>query len=515
MRKPRLLSPMGVIALAPLALFACQSTSDTSTGGSAGNGGSAGAGGSAGSGGAGGATADGGLDPNGNYTPKGCSFVIGARPEYQQWAIGTSDTGATPHIRRVRLGLGGSVAQGSPGHADPSTSAGVAWQTDDGTLASDLAWGDSTDASTWPAAQRVTGVTWLTPPGVINGNGAQRMHETYVCGLTPGRTYYYRVGGGAAGSEQWSDVYAFTTAPADGTTSVKIAVTGDSRGEQQDAWRVLQSRLLGKGVGLQLFSGDMINLAPDQGEWEQWLDNAGTGPDGKASALPQLLTLAAHGNHDNHTSLFFGNLVLPQDPTAFTARFAELFFSVDFGPVHAVIIDDAYLISTPADADYKAAVTEWLQKDLDAADKNRAARPWIVAVHHHPEFSSSAHGKDADVMRGRNFFVPIWDQYHVDMVLNGHDHDYERSKPLTGPADSPVLQSTNTAGTTYVVCAGSGAEGYGAGQNTWTAFSHAYSGTEIGMYGLLTADQHSLTLEAHALTADGSDPVLDQTTLTR
>lgn len=498
----------GVFALAGLAALAlgaaafsaaCQNTS--ATGGT-----------SSGTGGPGGA---GGGNPGPGFQPDGCNFKIDARAEYKDFSSGSTAVGATPNIRRVRLGLGGNVAVGAAGRADPATSIGFGWQTDDGTLASEVTWGDDPDPSKWPAANRTGGVTWLTPQGSLNGNGDERMHEAYLCGLTPATTYYYRVGGGDAGSEVWSDVHTFTTAPAAGAATAKFGITGDSRGQQDDAWRLTQKRMMLAGVTMQLFSGDMINLAPDQGEWEQWLDAAWKDTDGSLLALGQLLTLAAHGNHDNHTALFHGNLVLPQDQAKFP-QYAELFFSVDVGPVHVIVIDDAWIVNPQGDADYKAVLDGWLKADLDAADKNRAKVPWIVAMHHHPEYSSSNHGSDADVLRGRQYFGPLWDEYHADLVISGHDHDYERSKPLTGPTDSPTIQSSFADGTVYLVCAGSGADPYSAGSSTFTEKSADFkSGGAIGFYGIMTATATTLKVDAHELRADGSDPVIDTFTISK
>jgi acid phosphatase type 7 len=453
--------------------------------------------------------------PLSSYAPKGCGFTIVPRAEYKDFAAGDATSGATPNIRRVRLGLGGNVAVGAAGRADPSTSVGVAWQTDDGTLASEIAWGEGADPSKWPAENRVQGVTWLTPEGSLNPQGEARMHEVYLCGLEPATTYSYRVGGGAAGSEVWSDVYAFTTAPAPGASKVTFAITGDSRGQQDNAWQILQRRVASMGVTMQLFSGDMVNLAPDQGEWERWLDSAWKDSDQKLLTLGQVLTLSAHGNHDNHTSLFFGNLVLPQDTAKFP-KYSELFFSVDVGPVHVIVIDDAWIVSPTGDVDYKGILETWLGEDLAAANANRAKVPWIVAMHHHPEYSSSTHGNDPDVLRGRTFFGPIWDKYHVDLSISGHDHDYERSKPLTGPTDQPTVHSAFADGTVYLVCAGSGADSYSAGTSTFTETSHDFkSGGAIGLYAVLTADGASLKLEAHELRADGTDPVFDTVTITK
>lgn len=450
-----------------------------------------------------------------SFTPSGCAFSIASRREYQGFSPGASVSDPAPNIRRVRLGLGGNVAVGVLGRADPSTSIGFAWQTDDGTLASDVTWGTDPAPATWPAENRAQGVTWLTPPGMINANGPERMHEAYVCGLKPATTYYYRVGGGAAGSEVWSQVYSFTTTPSDPGATVKFGVAGDSRGELGDAWRLTQRRMQLAGVDLQLFSGDIVTFANDQAEWEKWLDAASLDIDQKPLTLAQTLLLSAHGNHENHSSFYFGNLVLPQDQ-AHHGKYAELFFSIDVGPTHIVVLDDAWIANPSLDPDYKDELTTWLKADLDAAVKNRANVPWIITVQHRSEYSSSAHGKDADLLRVREHFVPIWDQYHVDLALRGHDHNYERSKPLTGPPASPTVHQDPAEGTVYVVCAGTGAPAYSPGVSPFTEVSHGYqTGGAVGVYGILTVSKAELKLEAHELRPDGTDPVFDTLTISK
>lgn len=453
-----------------------------------------------------------GVDTSKAARPSGCKFSVSPRAEYIDYGEEKPVVGADPKIRWVRLGLGGNVEPGAEGLADPATTAAFAWQTELDTLASEVMWGTTPDPASWPKENRVRGTTWKTPPGSLNANGEARMHEVYVCGLTPETTYYYRVGGGPAGGEGWSDVHAFTTTPKRSDAKVTIAVAGDSRGQEGNAWQILQRRILAKAPTVQVFSGDMINLGPDQGEWEQWLDRAWRDDAGKLSTLGQVLTLSAHGNHDAHNTLFYGNLVLPQD-TAKYPEFAELFYSMDIGPVHLIVVDDFFL-STSGDETAKATITGWLDADLTAANKNRSAVPWLVAVHHHPEFSSSNHGKDKDVLRVRTALVPIWDKHHLDLSITGHDHNYERSKPVRGPSDMPVVVDGEKDGTTYLVCAGSGADAYSSGQSAFTAQSFSYkAGGALGVYGLLTATATELALEGHYLMADGSDPVIDTVTL--
>ncbi len=61
----------------------------------------------------------------------------------------------------------------------------------------------------------------------------------------------------------------------------------------------------------------------------------------------------------------------------------------------------------------------------------------------------------------RQYFVPLFDKYSVDLVINGNNHIYERNNPLIGgsqtstaPIGSTITPATQ--GTTYVVAGGAG-----------------------------------------------------------
>lgn len=500
----RATGPVGALlgALAITALPACGGPTASGSGGS---------GGSTVTGGSGGA---GGAAPT-SYAPAGCQFEVAPRPEYTEFSVGKTDTAGDPKIERVRLGLGGNVTAGTPGYADPSTTIGVAWQTELGTLASEIQWGASADPATWPKENRASGATWLTPPGTVNGHGDTRMHEVYVCGLTPKTTYYYRVGGGPEGKEVWSDVTSFTTTPAPGDGPVTIAVNGDARKQNGDAWRLYQKKVRAKGASLQLFSGDTVLFGGDQAEWEQWLDLGAKDENGAPLTLGQILTLNTNGNHDNRSTMFFSNLTLPQDPKKLPA-YAELFYSLDVGPVHVTVMDDSYFVMSTTPQEDIDALTAWLEADLKAANDNRANVPWIVTLHHHGPFSSSTHGKDLDVLRGRAFLMPLYDKYHVDVDVAGHDHNYERSLPVSGPADAPTIHDAAKDGTVYLLCAGAGADAYAPGVSAFTGVSAGFDKDGgLGNYGFLTADKTELWVEAFALRPDGTDPQIDSYTISK
>lgn len=66
---------------------------------------------------------------------------------------------------------------------------------------------------------------------------------------------------------------------------------------------------------------------------------------------------------------------------------------------------------------------------------------WTIVVHHYPAYSSGPHGSHPDVQR---FWVPVYDDHGVDLVINGHDRAYQRSEPVR-------YGETAEVGTTYVV----------------------------------------------------------------
>ncbi len=335
------LVPLAAILGVGLGAISCGS-GDSGSGGHASTS-TASSGATGGAGGSGGGS--GGGAPIVDFKPESCAFSIASRPEYISFATVTATAAVGPHpnIRRIRLGLGGNVTPGAKGHADPSTSIAFAWQTDDdGTLVSDVAWGTDPSPNNWSAERSHERRHLAHParharrrPRRADARGLRLRAHPRDDVLLPRRRRARR------GKEVWSDVLTFTTTPGAGATPITIGVHGDSRGEANDAWQLVQKRLFLAGTTLDIFSGDVINLAPDQGEWEEWLDKAEKDASGFLT-LGQRLTLSTHGNHENHTALFYGNLVLPQEPANYPDT-TELFYSVDVGPVHLVVFDDYWL----------------------------------------------------------------------------------------------------------------------------------------------------------------------------
>ncbi|MEO7113708.1 MAG: metallophosphoesterase family protein [Polyangiaceae bacterium] len=444
------------------------------------------------------------------YAPAGCAYTF-TPPDsdaFTDLALDGTDTltdVASSAPARVRIGVGGGTTAGKPGYADITTSAAFTWEATGVTHATKVKYG--TDPNNLSNVQ--AGYSWTTPGGI---GAPVNMHEAHVCGLTPGTTYYYQVGGPASGGDSYSATQSFTTAPASG--AITVGVSGDSR-DSSTVFQLVQERMRDAAVAFQIMSGDLIPIGTEGSLYQQFLDSAWKDPadSTKFLTLGQQIFLMVPGNHENDSSQYFGNFALPG-----LDQNAERFGSINIGNAHIVLLDDETIAADPTNP-IAAAETAWLEQDLTAADADRTNHPFEIVVHHRGELSTSVHATDADVVQMRKTLMPIWDKHHVDLVLNGHDHNYERSKAVTGPATAPVLAAN---GTTYVVCAGAGATAYapGTAPSTTRAINVRFGdGTPyVGVYELVTLDANKISVKAYGLKNAGGgvagDDVIDTFDLT-
>jgi predicted phosphodiesterase len=454
------------------------------------------------------------------YAPQGCAYTVTppASRGFTDLALDDPKAAVDPTQDapvRVRIGLGGGATAGQPGYADPTTSAVFTWETAAPTHAAQVRIGTSASSMT----DVHTGYSWTTPPptvGIGTGEPPGYFHEVHVCGLQPGTTYFYQVGGGA-GAGAWSATQTFGTPPAAGP--VLVGFSGDSR-DDVNVFQLVQERMRDAGVQLQLMSGDLVLWGTQESLYAEWLDAIWKDPNDPTRflTLGQMPILSVGGNHENQSSQYFANWALPGD-----GDWAETYASFDLSSAHVVLINDEAIATGTGDE--TSTQLAWLDADLAKADSNRAARPFVVVVNHRGEFSTSNHGMDSDVLETRAQLAPLFARHHVDVVINGHDHNYERTNPIVpaaNPADAPVVQSSPGAGTTYVVCAGSGAGAYEPGtpapwMNKTVGFG---TGTPyVGVYGLLSLDKGKLSLEAYGLKAAGGgvagDVLIDSLVLMR
>jgi hypothetical protein len=106
------------------------------------------------------------------------------------------------------------------------------------------------------------------------------------------------------------------------------------------------------------------------------------------------------------------------------------------------------------------AQTTWLAGVLTGFRAPGSGVDFVVAVYHHCTYSSNTrHGSDGGV---REKWVPLFDQFGVDLVINGHAHLYERTFPIRNGQVTREVNKGDTVdselnGTTYITAGGGGA----------------------------------------------------------
>lgn len=192
---------------------------------------------------------------------------------------------------------------------------------------------------------------------------------------------------------------------------LRVAVFGDSGGLTAEQFQVAL-QMQAWAPDLFLHTGD---IAYEEGAVDQFVQTF-------FRPYQPLLTRSPFygsiGNHDYATDeagpykTFFE---LPQEHST-----TEEYYSFDYGDndgralVHFVSLNSNIAL-TNGSAQYR-----WLRYDLAASDA-----AWEIVYFHHPIWSSGEHGSTptfADTL------MPLFSQHGVDLVLNGHDHNYERNE---------------------------------------------------------------------------------------
>lgn len=223
-----------------------------------------------------------------------------------------------------------------------------------------------------------------------------------------------------------------STSATPGAPLVRLAVLGDAGTREATQARVAAQIKAadsdGRPFDALLITGDLIYEEGDS----DLTDASVVRP--YAATFTRDEIIAALGNHD----------IESDEGTDIMRRLGRPgpVYVQDVGPVRVITLDSTRVTT---------AQTEWLLRVLD---QPRPASTWLVALMHHPAYSSGEHGSEEDVRRA---WVPVFAREDVDVVLAGHDHSYERTKPQNG--------------VTYIVSGGGGAGLYDVGRSSFTATS--------------------------------------------
>ncbi|MFG1667325.1 purple acid phosphatase family protein [Streptomyces sp. Y7] len=290
--------------------------------------------------------------------------------------------------------------------------------------------------------------------------------------LRPGTTYYYGVGHDGfdpAAPKNRATIASFRTAPASPETFTFTAF-GDQGVSEAAATN--DKLLLSQDPAFHLHAGDICYAnvkgsgeesdAYDPGFWDGYLKQT----ESVAKSVPWMVTT---GNHDMEAWYspdgYGGQLARWSLPdSGFDARTAPGVYSFVYGNVGFVALDaNDVSYEIPANRGHTdGRQTKWLDERLGEL---RAAKgvDFVVVFFHHCAYSTSSHASDGGV---RAEWVPLFARHQVDLVINGHNHVYERTDAIKNGEvgrQVPIGASTDPTrdGLVYVTAGGGGKELYG------------------------------------------------------
>jgi hypothetical protein len=117
------------------------------------------------------------------------------------------------------------------------------------------------------------------------------------------------------------------------------------------------------------------------------------------------------------------------------------YYSYDYKHVHFLVMASL--------SDFKEGSEQYnfIKQDLEKASQNEDTN-WIIVSTYKPLYSSPSEHKADDSLR--DAYSPLFEKYGVDLVLNGHNHNYQRTYPLTyNPNESAKPITTSELSTGY------------------------------------------------------------------
>ena len=272
-------------------------------------------------------------------------------------------------------------------------------------------------------------------------------------------------------TNSWGSQLTFNTAPPANAISYSFLALGDSR-SNMGTWSQIAALCNSKQTDFTIFTGDLVKSGASNTDWNNWFNNA-------TQFLQNNLVYYCIGNHDaTDTTKFQNNFTMPM------ASNTKLHYSFTYGNAVFICMNTEFI---------NTAEFNWMVNVL----QENQSKTWKVVFFHSPFFTIGPHAGEM------NAYLNTWwaalDTYGVDLVLNGHDHMYERSKPInyTVSPNAPVAEygSGRGQGRCQIVCGAAGAPLYTGSPKWFTeTYRSAYHFCKIDVNdGILTDSTFSIS----------------------
>ena len=325
---------------------------------------------------------------------------------------------------------------------DPQTTQTIQWRTGPNVANGEVQWVKKADYNRFQPAQpkRTKATTFkMEDANLVNDPVAHR-HTATLTELEPDTDYLYSVGDGS--DDGWSELAEFTTAPGR-TEPFSFVYMGDAQ-NGLERWGSLIQRANRQrpDAAFYIMAGDLVDRGNERDDWDSFFHNAR----GIYDRRPIVPAIGNHENQGGHPGMYLQMFDLPKNGPEGVET--ERAYTFKYSNAEFFVLDTNI---TPE------SQSGWLEEAL----KNSTAT-WKFAVYHHPAYSSKPERDNPGI---RDHWTPLFDKYHLDMALQGHDHAYLRTYPINDEkkAASPA------EGTVYIVSV-SGTKFYEQGERDYTEF---------------------------------------------
>lgn len=252
---------------------------------------------------------------------------------------------------------------------------------------------------------------------IISNTFSNYTNRAKVSNLEPGTKYYYRIGNKK--SQVWTNVGEFVID--DGDDNFSFLYFSDMQSGVSNAGASIYTALKGYQTNskseFMINAGDFVNITNNHDEWSEIL---------KFNVFGNMTSVSAAGNHDYS---FF-----EEQPFAFANHFyydadsmvnqeSGVYYSFDYGNAHFTVLntnDNFYW-------DINSMQLEWLRQDL----KNAQNKDFRIVVMHRGVYTPGPHFYSyGDIKPLTNQLQPLFAEYNVDLVLQGHDHTFGLTYPI-------------------------------------------------------------------------------------
>jgi 3',5'-cyclic AMP phosphodiesterase CpdA len=352
---------------------------------------------------------------------------------------------------------------------NPSTSQAVTWRTDS---SGSQAFAEIVLADPSPKFRKNSEKYQSETTEIYTEDGLVIYHSVNFINLLPQSLYAYRVSSG----EIWSEWFHFRTASYSPDPFLFIYL-GDAQTKISSLWsRAVRSAYsYAPTASFIIHAGDLVNQANSDQQWSEWFKAGGW-------IFAMMPSIPVVGNHEYENDKNNGKKISkfwrPQFmlPEYLSDGLEELVYYIDYQGVRIIALNSNEGLVEQA---------RWLE-DLLKDNPNK----WTIVTFHHPIFSST---EKRDNKRLRNLWKSIFGKYKVDMVLQGHDHNYARGRNLK---NNKTLFNQES-GTMYIISV-SGPKMYKQGSNRW--MDRAAENTQL--FQVISITNNTLHYEALTVTGE-------------